>query len=79
MSLPNERIGNVYGGGVPAAADLNYLPVENDVAICLGHFWSHVDPFFLGHSDSVDQVYGRRLLRLVAATNPLGLLLKIQS
>ena len=70
------------GGGVPAAADLNYLPIENDVAICLGHhFRSHVDPLFLGHSDSVGQVYSRRrlLLQLVAATNPLGPRLKIQS
>ena len=70
----------MYGGGVPASADLNYLPVENDVAVCLGHHLrSHADPFLLGHSDSVGQVYSRLLLQLVAATNPLGPLLKIQS
>ena len=64
----------MYCGGVPAASDLHYLPVENDVAICLGHhFRSHTDTFLLGHSDSIHQVYGRLLLRLVAIP-----LLKIQ-
>ena len=63
IALPNERVGDVDSCRVSAPPDLNHFPIENNIAVGLGHHSrSHTDPFLLGDPGRIGQVNGWGLM-----------------